>query len=404
MWNSSEGNPSGGIYFMYSGKTVFSQLMEFLPWYEFPCLVQRYQGDYRVRTFRCRDQFLCMLFGQLSFRDSLRDIVICLQAQERKLYHMGIQGHISRSTLADANEMRDWRIYADFAMHLVAEARTLYHQDDFQLDLDQLVYALDSTTIDLCLSLFPWATFRTTKAAVKVHTLLDLRGNLPSFIQITEGAVHDRNILDMLPIEPGAIYVMDRGYIDFARLYHRHCHQASFVIRAKHNLLFRRQSSHAVDKTTGMRCDQTIRLTGFYVAKDYPDQLRRVKYYDAPTKTHFVFLTNNFDLTAIIIARLYQQRWQIELFFKWIKQHLKIKVFYGTSENAVKTQIWIAICLSVLVAIVKKRLQCDHSLYNMLQILSVNPFEKTPLNQLLTRGIYTPNEVSECNQLNLFEL
>jgi hypothetical protein len=345
-----------------------------------------------------------MMFGQLSFRDSLRDIVICLQAQARKLYHMGIPGHVRRATLADANETRDWRIYADFAMNLVAEARTLYYQDDFQLDLDQLVYALDSTTIDLCLSLFPWATFRTTKAAVKVHTLLDLRGNLPTFIHITDGAVHDLHILDILPIEPGAIYVMDRGYIDFARLYDLHRHQASFVIRAKHNLQFRRQYSHAVDKTTGVQCDQTIRLTGFYVTKDYPEHLRRVKYYDVHTNTHFVFLTNNFALAARIIAQLYQQRWHIELFFKWIKQHLNIQVFYGTSENAVKTQIWIAICTYVLVAIVKKRLQIDHSLYNMLQILSVNPFEKMPLQQLFTQDGYIHEEVHECNQLNLFEL
>jgi hypothetical protein len=389
---------------MHSGKTVFSQRMEFLPWSKFTGTVQRYQGDYRVRTFSCRDQFLCLLFGQLSFRESLRDIVICLQAQERKLYHMGIQGHVSRSTLADANETRDWRIYADFAMELIAEARILYQQEDVAVDLDQLVYALDSTTIDLCLSLFPWATFRTTKAAVKVHTLLDLRGSIPSFLNITDGSVHDLNMLDILPIEPGAIYVMDRGYIDFDRLFRLHRHQASFVIRAKQNLQFRCQYSRPVDKNTGVQCDQTIRLTGFYTAKDYPNQLRRVKYDDPYTNTGFVCLTNNFDLAALTIANLYRQRWQIELFFKWIKQHLKINALYGTSENAVKTQIWIAICTSVLVAIVKKQLQLELSLYKMLQILSVTPFEKTPLNQLFTGTIYQSDEAHECNQLTLFEL
>jgi len=345
-----------------------------------------------------------MLFGQLSFRESLRDMIICLRAQELKLYHMGIQGPISRSTFADANETRDWRIYADFALELIAEARSLYQHDDLGVELDQLVYALDSTTMDLCLSLFPWATFRTTKAAVKVHTLLDLRGNLPSFIHITEGAVHDVNILDILPIEPGTIDVMDRGYIDFARLYSLHCHRAFFVIRAKQNLRFRRQYSHAVDKTTGLQCDQTIRLTGFYPAKEYPAPLRRVKYYDALTNTHFVFLTNHFELAALLIAKLYQQRWQIELFFKWIKQHLKIKTFYGTSENAVKTQIWIAISAYVLMAIVKKRLQIEQSLYNMLQIVSVNPFEKIPLNQLFSDTISINDDMHDCNQLKLFEL
>jgi hypothetical protein len=388
---------------MNSGKTIFSQLMDFLPWYKFTCAVQRYHGDYRVRTCRCRDQFLCMMFGQLSFRESLRDIVICLQAQAPKLYHMGIHGPLSRSTLAEANEKRDWRMYADFAMDLIAEAKCLYQTDDLAVDLDQLVYALDSTTIDLSLSLFPWATFRTTKAAIKVHTLLDLHGNIPSFLNITEGAVHDLSILDILPIEPGAIYVMDRGYIDFARLYRLHCHQASFVIRAKGNLQFRRQYSRSIDKTTGLQCDQTIRLTGFYPAKAYPEQLRRIKYADPQTQQQFVFLTNNFELAALTIANLYRQRWQIELFFKWLKQHLKITAFYGTSENAVKTQIWIAICAYVLVAIVKKQLQINLSLYNMLQIVSVNPFEKMPLNQLFTATTYTTDDVHERNQLLLFD-
>lgn len=389
---------------MNSGKIVFSQLMDFLPWYKFTCAVRRYQGDYRIRSFTCRDQLLCMLFGQLSFRESLRDIIICLRSQESKLYHMGIRGNVRRSTLADANEKRDWRIYAEFTHELIAEARRLYSADAFELDLDQLVYALDSTTIDVSLSLFPWATFRSTKGAVKMHTLLDLHGNIPSFLNITDGSVHDVNILDSLPLEPGALYVMDRGYIDFARLYRIHRHQAFFVIRAKRNLQFRRQYSHAVEKHTGLRCDQRIRLTGASAAKNYPDQLRRIKYYDDTTDTRFVFLTNQCELPALTIARIYQLRWQIELFFKWIKQHLKIKRFYGTSENAVKTQIWIAICTYVLVAIVKKRLHIDLSLYNMLQILSVNPFEKIPLNSLFSQPDYKNEPQANSNQLFLFDL
>jgi hypothetical protein len=389
---------------MNRGKTVFSQLMDFLPWYQFTCAVKRYQGDYRVRTFTCRDQFLCMLFGQLSFRESLRDIIMCLRAQPSKLYHMGIRGTVSRSTLADANENRDWRIYADFAQILIAEARQLYHADAFALDLTQLVYALDSTTIDLSLSAFPWATFRSTKAAVKMHTLLDLHGNIPTFINITEGAVHDVNVLDCLPLEPGAVYVMDRGYIDFSRLYQIHRQQAYFVIRAKRNLTFRRQYSHPVEKDTGLRCDQRIRLTGVSAAKDYPEPLRRIKYYDDTTETRFVFLTNHEDLPALTVTNVYRLRWQIELFFKWIKQHLKIKRFYGTSENAVKTQIWSAICTYVLVAIVKKRLHIDLSLYNMLQILSVNPFEKMPLKSLFSQQLYKNELHANSNQLFLFDL
>jgi hypothetical protein len=389
---------------MNQGKTVFSQLMDFIPWYTFNCAVRRYRGNYRVKSFSCRDQLLCMMFGQLSFRDSLRDIVICLNAQQPKLYHMGIRAPVKRSTLADANEKRDWRIYAELAMALIAEARPLYQHDEFDVQLDQMVYALDSTTIDLALSLFPWATFRKTKAAVKVHTLLDLRGSLPVFLNITAGNVHDVTMLDTLPLEPGAIYVMDRGYIDFERLYRIHCHKATFVIRAKSNFQFRRQYSHSIDKTTGLRCDQTVRLTGFYVAKKYPDALRRVKYYDQTTSRWFVFLSNNFDLDALSVAYLYKQRWQIELFFKWIKQHLKIKRFYGNSKNAVKTQIWIAICVYVLVAIAKKRLQLDISLYNMLQILSVNPFDKTPLYQLFSEPSYKNIEGGTDNQLILFSL
>jgi len=345
-----------------------------------------------------------MLFGQLTFRESLRDVVICLRAQQRKLYHMGIRGTVSRSTLADANEHRDWQIYAEFALVLIAEARPLYHDNTEPLNLEQIVYALDSTTIDLALSLFPWATFRTTKAAIKVHTLLDLRGALPTFLTITEGKVSDVTILDTLPLEPGAIYVMDRGYIDFARLARIHHHHATFVIRAKCNLQFRRQYSRPVEKSTGLRCDQTIRLTGVKTAPKYPDALRRIKYVDLTTKKQFVFLTNNFDLPALVIAKLYQQRWQIELFFKWLKQHLKIKRFYGTSENAVKTQIWIAICAYVLMAIVKKRLHIDLSLYNMLQIVSVNPFEKIPLYQVFSQSIPENNANVSCNQLCLFDL
>jgi hypothetical protein len=389
---------------MNQGKMIFSQLMSFLPGYQFKSIVQRYRGDYRVRTFTCRDQLLCMLFGQLTFRESLRDIVICLRAQQRKLYHLGLRSSVSRSTLADANEHRDWRIYAEFALMLIAEARPLYHDDTAPLDLDQIVYALDSTTIDLALSLFPWATFRTTKAAVKVHTLLDLRGALPTFLTITDGKVSDVTILDTLPLEPGAIYVMDRGYIDFARLARIHQYHATFVIRAKGNLAFRRQYSRPVDKTTGLRCDQTIRLTGVKTAPKYPDALRRIKYVDLSTRKTFVFLTNNFELSALTIAHLYQQRWQIELFFKWLKQHLKITRFYGTSENAVKSQIWIAICAYVLIAIVKKRLSLDLSLYNMLQIVSVNPFEKIPLSQVFSQGSPEIDEDESCKQLYLFNL
>lgn len=389
---------------MNQGKMIFSQLMSFLPWYQFKTIVQRYRGNYRVRTFTCRDQLLCMLFGQLTFRESLRDIVICLRAQQRKLYHLGLHGPVSRSTLADANEHRDWRMYAELAFVLIAEARPLYHDDTAPLDLDQIVYALDSTTIDLALSLFPWATFRSTKAAVKVHTLLDLRGALPTFLTITDGKVSDVTILDTLPLEPGAIYVMDRGYIDFARLARIHQHHATFVIRAKCNLSFRRQYSRPIDKTTGLRCDQTIRLTGLKTAPKYPDALRRITYVDLTTKKTFVFLTNNVELPALTIAQLYQQRWQIELFFKWLKQHLKIKRLYGTRENAVKSQIWIAICAYVLIAIVKKRLSLDLSLYNMLQIVSVNPFEKIPLSQVFSQCSPEISEDDSYNQLCLFDL
>ena len=338
---------------MYTGTLVFSELMAYLPIRQFRKCVSRYGGHYKVKSFSCWDHFLCMAFAQLTYRASLRDIEACLRAMQPKLYHMGIRGKVSRSTLADANEKRDWRIYADFAQILIQEARALYSEEELGLQLDETVYALDSTTIDLCLSLFPWAKFRTNKAAVKLHTLLDLRGSIPVFIEITDGKVHDVNILDVLVPEPGSFYVMDRAYIDFRRLFQFNRHHAFFVIRAKDNLQFRRLYSPPVDKKLGLRCDQTVVLTGFYQAKDYPDKLRRIRYFDAESQNRLTFLTNNFTLEALTIANLFKHRWQIELFFKWIKQHLRIKAFYGTSENAVKTQIWIAIATYVLVAIVK---------------------------------------------------
>jgi hypothetical protein len=345
-----------------------------------------------------------MSFAQLTYRESLRDIEACLRSMQPKLYHMGFRSKISRSTLADANEKRDWRIYADFAQVLIHQARDLYRQDDFGIELDETVYALDSTTIDLCLSLFPWARFRKTKAAVKLHTLLDLRGNIPVFIEITDGKFHDVNILDILIPEPGSIYIMDRGYIDFERLYALHADKAVFVTRAKSNFQFKRIYSHPVDKSAGLRCDQTIRLTGFYATKHYPERLRRIRYIDPETQDRFVFITNDFHLPAITVAQLYKCRWQVELFFKWIKQHLRIKSFFGTSENAVKTQIWIAISVYVLIAIVKKRLNLDISLYTFLQILSVTAFEKVDIFQLVTENTYTNLTYQNHNQLVLFDL
>jgi len=394
---------SGKGWLMYSGRIVFSQLMDFIPKHDFNLCVRRYQGNRRVRKFSCYDQFLCMAFAQLTYRESLRDIETCLRAMEPKLYHAGIRGRISRSTLADANENRSWRIYADFAQMLIGVARKLYADDDFGLELDQTVYALDASTIDLCLSLFPWAKFRKHKAAVKLHTLLDLRGGIPTLVIITPGRVHDVNILDRLFFEPGAIYVMDRGYVDFARLYKLHRASAFFVTRAKKNFNFNRVYSHAVDKPSGLQCDQTVHLKGFYAKKDYPEKLRRIRYFDVETANRFVFLTNNFNLPALTIAKLYQHRWKVELFFKWIKQHLRIKAFYGTSENAVKTQIWIAISVYVLVAIVKRRLGIDRSLYTILQILSVTLFEKTPILQALSQPDYTFQEDDSHNQLILFD-
>ena len=388
---------------MNIGRIVFAQLMDFVPSYEFRQCVERYNGNYKVKSFSCRDQFLCMAFAQLTYRESLRDIEACLRVAKTKLYHMGIRGKVSRNTLAHANETRDWKIYADFAQVLIQTARELYATEDFGLELDRTVYALDATIIDLCLSVFPWAKFRKGKAAVKLHTLLDLRGSIPVVISITHGKIHDVNILDELLIEAGAVYIMDRAYVDFARLYRIHQSQAFFVTRAKSNFVFKRLYSQPVDKSTGVRVDQIITVTGFYTLKGYPDKLRRICYLDAETNKRLVFLTNNFTLPAQVIAQLYKCRWQVELFFKWIKQHLRIKAFYGTTENAVKTQIWIAISVYVLVAIVKKRLKLDRSLYTILQILSVSLFEKTPILQALSHIDYDETMDDDDNQLNLFQ-
>ncbi|MCK9362962.1 MAG: IS4 family transposase [Syntrophales bacterium] len=388
---------------MNSGKTIFAQLMDFVPAYEFRKCVDRYNGNHKVISFSCWDQYLCMAFAQLTFRESLRDIQVCLRATQSKLYHLGIRGKVSRNTLANANQTRNWLIYADFAQILIAKARKLYAADFFGIELAQAVYALDSTTIDLCLALFPWAEFRKRKGAVKLHTLLDLHGNIPTVIIITTGKVHDVNILDQLIIELGAIYIMDRGYLDFSRLYKIHQASAFFVTRAKVNFSRTRLYSNPVDKSTGVQCDQIVVLKGRYAKKDYPEKLRRIRYFDSKNKKTFVFLTNNFVLPAITIADLYRCRWQVELFFKWIKQHLRIKAFYGTTENAVKTQVWIAISIYVLVAIVKKTLKLDQSLYTILQILSVTLFEKTPIYQALSNVIYTNQEDYPSNQLNLFD-
>jgi hypothetical protein len=388
---------------MYQGQTVLSQLMEFLPRHSLRRCVNRYQGNYRMRSFSCYDQFLCMAFAQLTFRESLRDIECCLRAMEEKLYHAGIRSPVSRSTLADANENRDWRIYADFAQLLIHQARTLYLKEDFGVQLNETVYALDSSTIDLCLSLFPWARFRKTKAGIKLHTLLDLRGSIPSFIAITEAKLHDVNILDALVPEPGAIYVMDRGYLDFERLYALHQAPAFFVIRSKSNTNLRRLYSNPIDKDSGVRCDQIVALGGFYTNQSYPERLRRIKFYDAQRDKRLTFLTNQFTLPATTIADLYRCRWQVETFFKWIKQHLRIKAFYGTSENAVKTQIWIAVAVYVLVAIVKKRMQIGLSLYTILQILSLTLFEKTPLYQAFAQNVYKNKIATTDNQLKLFD-
>ncbi len=388
---------------MHSGRLIFAQLMDFLPLQEFRRCVARYQGEYKVRGFSCLDQFLCLAFAQLTYRESLRDIETCLRAMQPKLYHMGIRGRVARSTLADANEHRDWRIYADFAQVLISLAKPLYATEPFGVDLTATVYAFDSTTIDLCLTLFPWARFRRQKAAIKLYTLLNLRGSIPEFIHVSDGKLHDVNALDLFLPLPGAYYVFDRGYLDFGRLFQFQQTGAFFVTRAKVNLQYARQASRPVDKPTGLRCDQIIELTGPKTATLYPQPLRRIRYTDPETGKRLVFLTNDFTLPALTIAQLYQARWQIELFFKWIKQHLRIKAFYGTSPNAVKTQVWIAVSVYVLVAIVKKRLQLPQSLYAILQVLSVTLFEKVPIYQAL---VPVPDMVAEgdlCNQLLLFD-
>jgi len=388
---------------MYTGQLVFSQVTDYLPMHTFRRCVKRYQGERYVKRFRCFDQYLSMAFAQLTYRESLRDIEACLRAHQSKLYHMGIRSRVVRSTLSDANEQRDWRIYADFAQALIRIARPLYAEEDLGLELDNTVYALDASTIDLCLSVFPWALFRSTKSAVKLHTLLDLRGNIPTFIHISDGKLHDVNVLDILLPEAGAFYIMDRGYVDFERLFTLHMASAFFVIRAKSNTRFQRRYSSPVDKSTGVKCDQTIVLTGVNTATDYPQPLRRIKYHDENTGKTFNFLTNNFAIPAQTVADLYRYRWQVELFFKWIKQHLRIKSFFGTSETAVKTQIWIAISVYVLVAIIKKRLNLSTDLYTILQILSLTLFEKDPLEQMLANCDYKSEECDMDNQLNLFE-
>jgi len=389
---------------MHRGRMVFAQLMDEVPRRPFRRCVRRYEGNYRVREFSCWDQYLVMAFAQLTYRESLRDIEACLRAMADKLYHMGIRGKVSRATLADANGKRDWRIYADLAQVLIHEARDLYSSEPLAVDLDQTVYALDATIIDLCLTLFPWAHFRTTKAAVKLNTLLDLRGSIPVFIHITEGRVHDVNVLDHLVPEPGSIYVLDRGYLDFARLRLLDQARAVFVVRSKRRVRTRRLYSHPVDRTTGLICDQTVKLVSRHASRRYPDKLRRVRYVDAETRQDLTLLSNDFAIPALSVAELYRCRWQVELFFKWIKQHLRIKHFYGTSDNAVKTQIWIAISVYVLVAITAKRLELDLDLYTILQILSVTVFEKTELSSILANPVHTQINHDPRNQLSLFDL
>ena len=390
---------------MNQGQTVFSQVFSFIDRYQFDKCVLRYRGNFKVQSFTCWEQFLTMGFAQLTYRESLRDIEACLGAIGKKTYHIGIKGKVSKSTLADANENRDWRIYADFAQILISEARQLYKDDnDFAIDLEGTVYALDSTTIDLCLNLFPWARFRKAKGAVKMHTLLDLKGNIPSFIYISDGLLSDVNILDDLCIEPGATYIMDRGYIDWERLFWIEANCAFFITRAKSNLAFKRIFSRPVDKSEGLVCDQTITLKIDKAKQAYPVKLRRIVYYDKTTGNKLVFLTNNFTLSALVIAALYKQRWQVELFFKWIKQHLRLKVFYGTSRNAVYSQIWIAVSMYVLIAIIKKKIQTKMSLYTMLQILILSLFEKTPINQLFKNEAQPDENTEIYNQLTLFDL
>jgi len=387
---------------MHAGKLVFAQLMEFAPWHTFRRLVAKYRGDFNVRSFSCLDHFLCLAFAQMTYRESLRDIEACLRAQPAKLYHLGLRGNVSRSALADANEERDWRIYYEFAQALIRVARRLYAEEPIGVELTETVYALDSTTIDLCLALFPWAAFRATKAAVKLHTLLDLRGSIPTFVHISDGKLHDVNALDLLTPEPGAFYVMDRGYLDFERLYTLNQAGAFFVTRAKSNSKFKRLLSQPVDRSTGLICDQLVELVVFYSHQSYPERLRRIVYRDLERDKRLVFLTNHLSLPALTVCALYKSRWQVELFFKWVKQHLRIKRFFGTSENAVKTQVWTAVTVYVLVAIIRKRLNLELSLHSMLQILSVTPFEKEPLVQLLTDSALSVDMPQSANQLNLF--
>ena len=389
---------------MNEGRTVFSQLMDFLPLHRFRQCVERYGGNYKIQSFTCLDQFLCLAFAQLTFRESLRDIEACLRAQQPKLFHMGFRGQVSRSNLAYANEHRDWRIFAEFAQVLIGMARDLYRDEPFGVDLSETVYAFDSTTINLCLSLFPWAQFRRRKSAVKLHTLLDLRGNIPTSVYVTGGQVHDVNLLDELLLEAGAFYLLDRGYVDFARLYLFTQACAFFITRAKKNTQFYLRTSRPVDRSSGVRCDQTIRLTGIRTARRYPDLLRRIAYYDADKDLRLTFLTNNFLLLPLTIAQLYRARWQIELFFRWIKQHLHIRAFYGTSENAVKTQVWAALSVYVLVAIVKKQLGLDQSLHQILQILNATIFEKTPILEGFSNFTAASSEEETGIQLNLFDL
>lgn len=388
---------------MYAGKMVFAQIMDYLPWKTFHRIVKRHQGDYRVRTLNCTEHFRILAFAQLTYRESLRDIEACLSAQSTKLYHLGIRHPISRSTLADANESRPWQMYAEFAQILITQARTLYAKDNFGVDLDNTVYALDSTTIDLCLSMFPWAPFRSTKSAVKLHTLIDLRGNIPSFIHISDGKLHDVNALDLLIPEAGAFYVMDKGYVDFSRLYKLHLAGSFFVTRAKSNLSARRVYSSETDRTAGLLCDQTILLNGVNAHKNYPEQLRRIRFKDLPTGKTYIFITNNMALPALTICKLYKSRWQVELFFKWIKQHLRIKKFYGTSENAVKSQIWVAVSVYVMIAIIKKKLAIEASLFTLLQIFSLTLFEKTLLTQLISNVAYKDPTGEAHKQLNFMD-
>lgn len=390
---------------MFQGKFVFSQIISFFSKYDFNKSVEKYNGNYRAKELRCWQQFLYMMFGQLTYREGIRDIISCLNAHKNKVYHLGLKKIVAHTTLTRANENRDWRIWADFAQSLIKVARPLYLKDsDFTLELDNTVYALDSSTIDLCLSVFKWAKFRKKKAAVKLHTLIDLRGNIPVFIEITDGKVHDVNILDQIDFEPGAFYIIDKGYYDFERLYKINQAKAFFVIRAKKNLKFERMYSRPIDKSTGLKCDQTIKLTGTKSSVAYPEKLRRIKFYDKDKPKTYKFLTNNFEIDALEITKLYKNRWQIELFFKWIKQHLKIKKFWGQSENAVKTQIWIAVCTYLIIAILKKQLNLDKTLYEILQILSVSVFDKTPVNQLLTSSKLQIPKKDNHNQLILFDL